>query len=780
MRTGMIGFCLGVGLVTYLPTLPPAGWMLCLAFPSLLAAAGLSEKSTLCRSLLWFLGCALVGAGWHCVWAGQLLQQRLPETLEGQDMLVIGRVVSLPERTGVAQQFQFEIEQSSVRFAGRKVLLNYYGSQEVETGQRWQFLLRLNRPHGFYNPGGFDYEAWLMQQAITAKGYVRNSHLNRYVGSGRFSVNAWRFQLRSRLVMDTADLSRGGIILALVLGDRSGIGNEEWAVFTATGTNHLVVVSGLHIGIIGGSFFLLIGGLWRCLPWLCRRFPAQSAAAVAAITGSLFYALLAGFSLSTQRALIMVGVAMCGFLLRRRLPPSFSLLTGLCVVLSLDPLALSSAGFWLSFCAVGGLLLAFSGVHPGAAAGRLRRFWEAMIRPQVVVFIAMLLPLSLWLHQFSLLSPLANFFAVPLVSLLVVPLCLLGSALILLHLGGGYWLLLAANRLLQLLLFLLQGLLDQNWLPDVRPMAVTSLSGTVLAILACLLLLLPVRPSLRLLAPFLCLPLLLPRSLGPPIGSLVLDVMDVGQGLAVVIRSASHVLVYDTGPRFGDGFDAGESVLAPALQVAGVRQIDLLLVSHGDNDHAGGAAGLMRRLPTRQVITSAMDADWTGGASACEAGQRWNWDGLQFSILHPGPGSQYEGNNSSCVLQVTVGSLRLLLPGDIEVETERLLLRRYGNTLRSQVLIAPHHGSNSSSSTEFVQTVAPGFVVYANGYRNQFGHPHATVRQRYARSGSVGLETAALGRIRITVDSLGVRGIEAYRCHRPRYWHDRDSCENFL
>ncbi|MEX2130736.1 MAG: ComEC/Rec2 family competence protein, partial [Pseudohongiellaceae bacterium] len=353
MRTGMIAFCLGVTITTFFPRLPPWEPLLVMALPCLGFTCWFRHRDRKLTAGLFLLsGWFLCGLAWHAWWGDLQLQKRLPLTLEGEDILVIGRITSLPEVADRLQQFHFEVQQSSVAFSPRRLLLNYYGDAPLEAGQQWQFRVRLNRPHGFYNPGGFDYEAWLLQQGIHAKGYVRGSSLNRLLDDGGLRLQKLRFELREKLLDATADLAHGNVILALALGDRSGIGTEEWEIYTRTGTNHLVVVSGLHVGFISALAFLLVNRLWRTSAQLCLRLPAQLAGAGAAVAGSLGYSLLAGFSLPTQRAFIMVAVFMLLRFFRRTPPLSFSFLTALTFVLLLNPVAPVAAGFWLSFIAV--------------------------------------------------------------------------------------------------------------------------------------------------------------------------------------------------------------------------------------------------------------------------------------------------------------------------------------------------------------------------------------------------------------------------------------------
>ena len=795
MRSRMIAFCGGIFAVSRLGSLPEfSPWWLLL--PALLCGLALRR-----RSALGLAGAAGLGACWSMALAMLQLSSILPDYLEGRDFWVLGEVRGLPQRNGRALQFQFEVERScfallladcperSAVFSHRRILLNFYGDAPVEPAQRWWRRVRLNRPHGFVNPGGFDYEAWLLQQDIVAKGYVRDNPFNVRLADAPLSVSLLRFRLRERLREATHDLAHLGIIAALVLGDREDISVETWSVFTATGTNHLLVISGLHVGFMAGLGWLFTNRLLRLLPGallpaLLLRLPAQKSAAVAAIVCALLYSLLAGFSVPTQRAFIMVSVFMAGRVLGRELPVSMAYWLALAIVLAINPMSVTGAGLWLSFGAVGTLLLAFAGIR------RLRSddppsqwtpavLWERWGRPQIVVAIGMLVPLAVWMQQMSLLSPLANIVAIPLVSIFVVPLCLLGTALLWLHAPVGEWVLRAANGLLELLMTGLAALMGEWPALALWDFFGVSTVAVVCAGLAALLLLAPAGWPGRGLALPLLLPLLLPPSTSPPQGQADVVVLDVGQGLAVVVRTANHVLVYDTGPRFSDSFDAGQGVIFPYLRHGGVKRVDRVLVSHGDNDHIGGLASLLALLPVARVSAS----EEVGLAEVCRQGQSWQWDAVHFALLHPAPGFRGDSNDASCVLQIRAGEHVVLLPGDIEAAGEAQLLRDHGiaatgsgNRLRSDLVVAPHHGSATSSGGDFVAATQPAFVVYSAGYRSQFGHPAAAVTERYAQAGARAFNTALSGALHFRIGHAGpMAAPRQQRLEARRYWYGAGS-----
>ncbi len=796
MQTRMLAAVAGIHTVALWPALVPWWWPLVAALPVTAISVMSSTRHPVLRGGSVLVVCFLLGLTWHLLRADQLLRQRLPVALEGMDLAVTGVVVSLPERRVNGQRFHFRVETGDPGIVGRRVLLNHYDSQVrtatdaptsrdatgIRAGQRCHWTIRLQQPHGFANPGTFDYEAWLFQQGLSARGYVRPGAANRCtVGESR-RLLAWRSALRQRLLAATDGLAFQAVILALSLGDRSQLSDQQWALFTATGTNHLVVISGLHVALFAGLSALLTGRLWRCSTTLMLWLPAQQAAALAAILAAAGYSLMAGFALPAQRALVMVAVFMISRMLSLNGSALASLSLALLVVSLLDPMAATGAGLWLSFGAVTALLLVFTGT-PRAGAGRQRISWRALLAPQLVVFVGLLVPLGVWLGQLSLIAPLANTVAIPLVSWLVVPLCLLASMVVLLYPPLGVALFQAVDHLFGWLYQVLDWLVA---IPQQVPGMVTSwpifpVSGLLLlaAITGSLLLLLPGGGRYRALA----LLLLLPFLQVPPVTDdgplLTVHVLDVGQGLAVVLQTAGHTLVYDTGPRYVSGFDSGTAIVVPVLRHLGVGRVDTLVVSHGDNDHAGGAAGLLQAMAVDRLISGEPLPELPVAGDRCGRGQSWRWDGVEFSFLYPfnptaaaGPGTAVSGNNSSCVLLVRADGFTLLLPGDIEGPVERLLLTTNAPPADLDLLVAAHHGSNTSSTGLFVRHTRPSLVIHSAGYRNQFGHPAARVRQRLAAIGSRQLMTADEGMISVVVsDAHQPPAVQRYRRFHRRYWH---------
>lgn len=760
MRTGTLAFLLGVWLLQQQAELPGSGWAWLLV---MVVPAGLLLKP------YWHLP-AWLAAGylWSLLVASQLLGQALLPELEGQDLLIEGRIAGLPVAGERRMRFEFHIE--SARHQGQpvpvpqRVRLNWYGQPpKLVPGEPWRLKVRLRRPHGFLNPGGFDYEAWLFQHRIRATGYVRRDAANRSLGPPQgYGLQRARQRIRDRL-QAAMPAPAGGMVQALVTGDRSAITPAQWDVMRRTGTTHLMAISGLHIGLVAGLAFFLGQRLWRFSGPGLLRLPAPKAGAVLALLAAVGYAGLAGFSIPTLRALIMVAVVMLALLSGRPVNPSRTLALALLLVLILDPLAVLAAGFWLSF---GAVAIIFCGL-----AGRMGRIprWRQAVRVQWWISLGLFPLLVLFFQQASLVAPPANLVAVPLVGLLVVPLALTGTLLLGLVPPLGTALLALASGILEAVY---RGL---SWVGEAPlgqlHLAATSPGVVVLAGLGVVLLMLPRGLPGRWPGAILLLPLLLAEPPRPAAGQAWFTLLDVGQGLAAVVQTRHHSLVFDTGPRFGPNFDTGRAVVVPFLRQAGVGQVDILIVSHGDSDHIGGVDSLLAAMPVRRILSSVPEKLSHHDVAPCREGQRWDWDGVRFRILHPAGKGERRRNDASCVLQVTAGRDVLLLTGDIEKPAERDLLRRMPAALRATVLVAPHHGSNTSSTAPFIRAVAPRQVLFPVGYRNRYRFPAAKVLARYDAAGVQRLDTASGGAIALQLGD-GDRRVRLQRRTARRYWHD--------
>ena len=794
-------FALGAWLVLRLPDpgpLPPA-WTL-----GLLPALALAAWRLPGARILAFLAAGALAAG---VQARLHLEQELPAWAEGRDLVAEGVVVGLPHRHPRGWRFDLAVEGlrraadgRPVPFAGRARLSWYGGAPRLEPGQRWELRVRLRRPHGLRNPGGFDYEGWLFRRGIRAVGYVRaggKAPPPRFLGrEGGHLLDRARQAVLEAVHGAVGGRPHGGLVAALAVGDRSGIGPREWETLARTGTSHLVAISGLHVGLVAGAAFLLgrrAAALW---PALCLRWPAPRAGAVAALAAAALYAALAGFSVPTRRALVMVGAAVAGPLLGRRSPSSRVLALALLAVLALDPLAVLDPGLWLSFGAVAAILLgaAGGGTAGGAAGLRERRLlgkawgraWREAWRVSWVSALGLIPLLLAFFQGVPLASPLANLAAVPVVGLGAVPPALAGALLAPWSPVLGEPLLRLAEAVLGALWPFLEALAAPDWGQWTPPAAETWAS--LLAVAGVLLLLAPPGLPGRWLGVVLLAPALLAPAPAPPPGTAWVTVLDVGQGLAAVVRTARHVLVYDAGPRLGPRLDAGSAALLPYLRYQGIREVDLLVLSHGDADHVGGAAALARGVFVGAVLASEARRLPAGvPAAPCLAGQAWTWDGVRFELLGPAPGERPAPwdargrrrrgwNDASCVLRVAAGAEAALLPGDLEGRGERRLLRRVGpERLRAALLLAPHHGSRSSSTAAFVAAVRPRYVVFPVGYRNRYRLPASEVAARYRAAGAETLEVQATGAVRFVLDGRpGMAPPERFRWAARRLWHRLD------
>ncbi|WP_174236881.1 DNA internalization-related competence protein ComEC/Rec2 [Stutzerimonas nosocomialis] len=741
MRTGMLALAAGLVLLRFLPTLPPLWGVIALLSAGLLFAL----------PRLRLLGLFCVGLGWACLNAHWAMSDRLPTSLDGRTFWLEGTVVGLPAVE--SRVVRFELEQISSRHAGlpSRIRLAWYGGPPIQAGERWRVAATLKRPHGLINPQSFDYEAWLLARRIGATGTIKaGNRLQAAQGAG--SV---RDALRSRLMRVDA-LGREGALAALVVGDSSGLSAGDWRVLQDTGTVHLMVISGQHVGMLAGLLYGAVAMLARFGLWP-RRLPWLPWACGLALGGALGYAWLAGFDVPVRRACLMVAAVLLWRLRYRQLGVWTPLLTAFVVVLLLDPLAVLQPGLWLSFGAVALLAWVFRG-RLGAWRG-----WQTLLRAQWSMALG-LVPLMIALGlPVSLSAPLANLVAVPVVSLLVVPTALFGALMLPLPWVGEGLLWLAGG-----LLSLLFGFL--GWVSAWQPAWLLSAMpfwAWGLVALGTLALLLPSGMPLRPLGLVLLLPLFYPPAQSPAVGRAQVWMFDVGQGSALLIRTHGHALLYDAGPRFGD-FDLGERVVGASLRKLGVARLDTMLLSHADSDHAGGALAVRRMVPVDRVLSGEPQRlPRTLQSQRCDTGEHWEWDGVRFTTWLWG--GARTGNQASCVLLVEANGERLLLTGDIDAAAERALLQS-GFDAQARWLLVPHHGSRSSSSAAFVAAVAPQGALLSRGLHNNFGHPHPSVVERFELAGATLLDTAKMGAVRFVLgdwsDAEGLRG-------ERRFWREK-------
>lgn len=753
-----LGFAAGVGLF-HLFADPPPLWALP-ALAALLGAAGwrwgLLRPAALCAA----------GAAWAQLHACQVLCDPFPERYTRQVLELVGTVASLPEDTAQARRFLFRIEQASddgedIGFRGLVRLSWYRDAPPLLAGERWRLTARLKPPHGFANPGGFDFERWLFVQGVRATGNVRASaaNLRLAAGPGAYLVERWRQRLRDHIAAILDSPIGKGLVQALVLGDGSGLTRAQWDVLNRTGTSHLLAISGQNVGLVAAFVFFLTRWAWSRGARLTMTVAAPRAAAVAGFIGALAYSGLAGFAVSTQRAMVMLAVLLGAVLWSRTPRPASGLILALVGVLVLDPQAVLSFGFWLSFGAVGVLLYALDRRLPATG------LWSRWGKAQWAVALGLLPMLLLLFGRASVIAPPVNLIAVPLFGLVLLP-GVLVTALASLVPGLELPLVLAA-RVLEWGFGRLEA--AAAW-----PGSVAAVSGRpawvwAAAFAAALLLLAPRGLPGRWLGLVLLLPLPLVRPPVPAEGEASFTLLDVGQGLSAVVRTRQHTLVYDAGPAPSIGFDAGTAVVLPFLHEIGVERIDTLILSHADADHAGGYAGLAGNIPIETLLSGEPDQIPGALAQACRAGAGWTWDGVGFELLHPARAG-LAGNASSCVLRVATPGASLLLPGDIEAGVEGELAADQAEDLRSTILVAAHHGSATSTSARFLAAVAPRFVLYSTGYANRFGFPAAKVRKRVSKLGAAELDTADAGAIGFRLHAGGIDAPSLFRREHRRLW----------
>ena len=751
MIVSALSFLSGLLVVQQFSALPGSQWLIVVT-----VSAGIMAWLRYWRWLFF-----VTGVLWAIMFAMVRLSDRLPESLEGINIPVKGLIVDLPEQDERQTRFDFIVTESAQKLPSKLRLSWYYPDQEIKAGQYWSFTVKLKRPHGSLNPGGFDYERWLFTQGVGAAGYVRPDSKPVLLGrdSAWTNISVWRQRITDRLSFLLSDSPNLGLIKALTIGDGNGITQKQWDVFRKTGTTHLVVISGSHVGLIAGLAYFLALKVWAWTGLL--RWSPQRVAAVAAMLVAVFYAGLAGFSVPAQRAVIMLTVVMLAIILQRNTRPFNTLAIALFAVLAFDPLAVLAVGFWLSFLAVSLIIY--------VVAGRLSKSGYMLegIKINWATSVGLSPLLLFFFQQVSLISPLANFIAVPVISLLAVPLSLLAVVVM-------FSFPLLASKLFMIVDIVLQGL----WWLLVRlaelPMATISHAqpsvwALMFALPGVLLLLAPRGMPARWLSLLMFLPLVFTPDNKPKAGSFNMTLLDVGQGLSVVVQTENHWLVYDTGAKFSAESDMGRSVVLPFLRRQGADKIDRLIISHGDNDHIGGALSLMQGMPTEQVLTSVPQQLSDYSPLMCEAGQSWTWDNVTFTLLSP-QHPFVSDNDNSCVLKVESEQGAVLLTSDIEAAAESWLVETYGNQLKAKVLISPHHGSKTSSTFEFLQAVQPVYVLIPAGYRNQFGHPHQEILDRYEKIKAQWLNTADSGAI-----SLGVKDdlwqVQSLRDTESKYWN---------
>jgi competence protein ComEC len=757
MSFAALAFAAGAALLQLQAVLPALSWA---AVAPVLALAAWRFR------ILVIPAAGAAGFFWSAACAQSRMADWLPVAQEGRDLAIVGVVSSLPALAERSVRFELDVE-SGGRLP-KKVLLTWYRSpgqedgpalvSSVHPGERWAFTVRLRRPHGLVNPHGFDYEAWLLERGIGATGYVRARTEPRLLGhrnSALDYVERARESVRDRFLAVLGPTPAAGILAALAVGDQRAISREEWQLFNRTGVTHLMSISGLHVTLVSGLAAWLVSLLWRRLPALTLRVPARKAGALVAIVAALGYTLLAGYGVPAQRTFWMVTVVAVALWTGRLSSPWRTLALALAVIVLMDPWAPLSPGLWLSFGAVALIFYVAAGwTQPG-------RHWEQWIRVQWAVTVGLAPAALLLFGQISVAGPIANALAIPLVSVVITPLALLAAVV-------------PVDALLELCAFLVQWLLQflewcatlpaALWQQHVPPMW-----SVLVALAGAAWMLAPRGTPWRCAGTALMAPAFFSIPPAPSPGEAWMTTFDVGQGLAVIVRTERHALLYDTGPAYGAESDSAARVVVPALRGDGISRLDLVVLTHEDSDHLGGALTVLESFEVGALASSLPAAHALNGlapgARRCRAGERWEWDGVRFEFLHPGGAGEGRRNNQSCVLRVAARGRSVLLTGDIERLAEAELAQ---GDIRSDVLLVPHHGSRTSSTSEFISAVSPRWALIPVGYRSRFGHPSAEVLARYGAAGVPILRTDLDGAISLRLgDTLTLDG---ERRRRGRYW----------
>jgi competence protein ComEC len=717
-------------------------------------------------------GFALLGLSLLWFAARGSLNDRLAPGLQGQTVSVTVRIADFPEEWPGSVRFVAETK-GDAGLPGR-VRLSWYDAKDLpKLGETWHFEVRLKRPRGLANDTGFDYELWLARQNIGATGYVVAGSGNaRADGIAVDRRSATRQRLVDRIVNVTGNGDASAVLLAIAVGARHLISKEQWERYAISGTSHLMAISGLHIGLAAVGAWLLARAIF---PIVCRSANARDLAALTAVLAACAYAEISGFGIPAQRATLMILLVMLAFVLRRQLT-SDKIIAASCVLIFVsDPLAIHAPGFKLSFGAVAILMWVARqrDVGTNGKVSRLQTIVAAARRLSAlqVTLLLGLFPMTVFVFgRVSWVAPGVNLLVLPLFNLVTVPAALLG-----LLLDGplafvGDALLRVAWHSVRITLWLIDGVSD--WPPARVQVATPKGAMPLVVLLTAIWAAAPPGFPGRKLAFLAAVSALLYRPPAPPSGCVDLVALEVGQGLSAVLRTAQRTLVFDTGPSFRGGGDTGQLVLVPWLLAAGVASVDMLVVSHSDDDHAGGAASLVDAVDVRQIMAGEPLAGVRRSQIRCRSGQAWVWDGIRFSVMHPGLYPLQSDNNASCVLEVAAGTHRILLSGDIESPVENHLVR-IGALTPAAIVVVPHHGSRTSSAAGFVDALRPGVAIVSAGYGNRWGFPKKEVVERWEQAGASVKNTATSGAIhyRVCAES-GPRLEGEQRKRMQRYWHD--------
>lgn len=766
MRSSAIAFLLGILCCIAMPNLPSIKWLFAFLFCLPFFIFILVKKNNFLFKFifLFFMGF------FYLFWRSYLvLDWQLPKSLETKTITITGYVIDLPIQTEQQTSFIFLLKKINQKNISTKIKLSWRNAPLLHVGDQWQLNVRLKRIHALMNPGSNDYAAIAFLQAIRAKGYVFNSTENHFLNHSNWvsPLNQLREWMKYKIQASfLPTLQESGSILALAIGDRSLLTSAQWQIMRNTGTNHLMAIAGLHLGFIAGLFFWLGTKIWRQWPRACLTYPAEQMGAIFSLIIAGLYAALSGFALPAQRGYIMLLVFLIALILRRKLAAWQGYFLALWIVLLIDPLCVLSSSFWLSFISVALIIFAMRHIDLGK-----KRFFH-LIYMQFVIALG-LIPLTIVLfQQYTLLGFFANAISVPWVGFIILPLIFLSvlSALFSVKIAGlFFWL---ADKNLIGLWWILNKI-------SIFPCAVVIQTEqnkivVLFAVLGIILFLYFKKYFLKCSSLLFCFPLLFfsPNTLKK--GQVKLTVLDVGQGLATVVQTKQHILIFDAGPKFGKNYDIGESVVTPFLHILHVKKIDLLVLSHGDNDHVGGARALTKNFIVKKIQSGEpARLKFLPNVLSCWRGEQWQWDNVNFAFLFPEKNSLLKSNDHSCVLKITTQNKQsILLTGDIEKQAENFLLHS-SQSLATTILIAPHHGSKTSGLNAFIQAVHPEWVIFSIGYLNRFHFPHPDIVKKYQNLNAHIFSTEKSGALSFLLDAnqKEVR-VTSYRATHQHFWQD--------
>ncbi len=747
-----IGASLGVAL----PILPGFGWILSFAVSAALAAA-VFRRVRLFAALV-------LGLCWFMFHAQLQLAQAWPDDRAGQIFEVSGTVVGLPERDGERLRFVLRTDQGDDEGLPERIQVSWFRPLDyVRSGERWTMRLRLDAPSGRLNPGGFDLERHLLSRGIGATATVRGGAQRIARGGWLSAIDRHRQYLAERLQAETTRLDHAALMRALALADRSALEADLRELLQRTGTAHLLAISGLHIGMVA-TLAGFVGG-WLLSPLLlCNAsLDRRRLALLSGLLAGLLYAWLAGFTLPTVRALIMLSVAAAAFGIRRGIAPGHALLLALVVVLVIDPLAPLAMGFWLSFSAVAILIWAFA----WRAGHRSVGWFRGLVVAQLAIAVGML-PLNVGLFQQWIPGAiLANLVAIPLVGLWVLPSLLTALLMWTLNLPAD-WLVAVTEFGLQTLLRVLEWLDAQPWAH--QNLQAASAPAILLGMLGALWLIAPPGWPARWLGVFLLIPLLLPEETLLESGALQMTVFDVGDGQAIMVESGGQRMLFDTGPGDGEGRDAIRGLLAGLRPQSSGYPLDGLVISRTHQGHAGGmGTALSLTHPLRVRMHPGLDR------RSCVADERWRLGLYEVRFLHPSAALPDLGDNSSCVVHIDGPGGSVFLAAGVDAVVERRILLE-DPSLQADVLVLSAGGQRRAASAEFLDQLSPMLAVASVARNDRFGRPHPELVDRLQVRGIDRVETGRCGAIYLRLEPGKAPGVQTERGSRRQFWHESGTC----